>query len=433
MVLRENKPINKLNNIIMRRQLPKLVTNCIKRIKVFLLAVGVLVFEIPIYAQVSMTTSSTNYSQNFNTLNDNSSGSNITWTDNGTIAGWYTNQTTYRTWSTGQAAPDNRIWSCGDANGNGERALGSRMSSTTVRAWGVALKNETGETLPSITIGFDAELYSKGGTGNNFVVQYSTTSTNVGDAIASASWTEIASIPASNTASVTGLLYTLSGLNLANNATIYIRWISVYSGSSSNYTLWATDNFTANWEQSTLPLTLTSFKATTQTDGINLNWSTASESNTDKFIVERLAADGSALTVATIKAAGNSTKTLHYAAIDKSAISGKTNYYRLKMLDQDGSFTYSKVIDVKYGITATSLLSTYPNPVSNTLTINLGETSSDFSMLYVVNSKGVVVKKIDVPAKTSQLTLDVSALKTGMYMIEGKLNGKKISSKLFKH
>lgn len=239
-----------------------------------------------------------------------------------------------------------------------------------------------------------------------------------GSIIPSSNYTTSSTI---NSSSACGTII-VNGLNILQGKTIVVT----FSGNVSLSEIIITPI-------QTTPLTLTSFKATTQTDGINLNWSTASESNTDKFIVERLAADGSALTVATIKAAGNSTKTLHYAAIDKSAISGKTNYYRLRMLDQDGSFTYSKVIDVKYGITATSLLSTYPNPVSNTLTINLGETSSDFSMLYVVNSKGVVVKKIDVPAKTSQLTLDVSALKTGMYMIEGKLNGKKISSKLFKH
>lgn len=193
-------------------------------------------------AQISMTTSPTSYSQNFDGLSNNSPGSNVTWTDNVTIPGWFTNQTSYRTWSTGDANPTNRFWACGSALGNTDRALGSMMTSTTVRAWGVKLTNNTGAVLPAIGITFDAERYYVAGTGSNFQVQYSTTGA-IDDAVASTSWTSIATI----TTPATSLTYTLSGLNLANGATVFIRFISDYAGSTSNVALWATDNFSASW------------------------------------------------------------------------------------------------------------------------------------------------------------------------------------------
>lgn len=201
-----------------------------------------------VHAQVSMTSSPTTYSQDFNTLNPNSPGSNVTWTDNTTIAGWFTNQGSYRTYSTGDATPTNRIWACGSALGNTDRALGSMMTSSTVRDWGVKLTNNTGSTLTSLTIGLDAERWYTAGTGSNLIVQYSTTVTTLGTAVtnttgASTGWTTIATINSPST----GLSYTINSLSLANGSTIFIRFFSVYMGSSSNVSLWATDNFTANW------------------------------------------------------------------------------------------------------------------------------------------------------------------------------------------
>jgi len=193
-------------------------------------------------AQISMTASPTSYSQNFDGLSATSPSTNVTWTDNVTIPGWFTNQGNYRTWSTGDATPSNRIWACGTALGNTDRALGSIMTSTTLRVWGVKLTNNTGAAMAAIGIGFDAEQYYSAGTGANFLVQYSTTGA-IDDAVTSTSWTTIATI----TSPATGLNYALSGLNLATGATVTIRWISAYGGSSSNVALWATDNFTASW------------------------------------------------------------------------------------------------------------------------------------------------------------------------------------------
>jgi hypothetical protein len=217
--------------------------NTIKRfsIAIVMLMVGLLATQHAV-GQISMTAAPTSYSQNFNTLAPDQPGTNVTWTDNTTIPGWYANQTTYRSYNTGDAAPTNRIWSCGTGTTDTDRSLGSIMSSTTVRSWAIKLTNNTGAVLNDLTLGLDALRPYMTGSGSAFLVQYSTAaSPNISDAQGSANWTSIASI----TTPSAGLSYALSSLGLANGSTITIRFVPSYT--ASNLSLWALDNFTATW------------------------------------------------------------------------------------------------------------------------------------------------------------------------------------------
>ena len=112
---------------------------------------------------------------------------------------------------------------------------------------------------------------------------------------------------------------------------------------------------------STLPVNLVSFRAIIEGERIKLSWATASEFNFCCFQVER-STDGKNWTqVATIKSekAGNS----DYSYFDESKGLQGTLYYRLKQVDNDGSFTYSEVVSVKSQL-AQSLVAVevYPNP-----------------------------------------------------------------------
>lgn len=399
----------------MKKKLHKELVSLKKSYLVFKLCIATfLLLSVSTFAQVNMTASTTIYSQDFNSLNDNSPGNNVTWTDNVTIEGWYTNQTNYRTWSTGEAAPTNRIWSCGATNSNGERALGARMSSTTVRAWGVAFKNQTGAVLTTMNIGFDAELYIKGGTGNNLVVQYSTTSTNVGDAVTSTSWTEIASIPAASTASVTGLAYTLSGLNLAVDATIYIRFISTYSGSSSNYILWATDNFTASWANSSLPTNFLNVAAEQKGTAIEVSFATANETNMHSYLIEE-SKDGSNFTKGSMLEAKNALSNT-YKWIDANIHNGN-NYYRIKAIEKNGVVKYSQVIRVNIGKQVADF-TVYPNPVKGGI-INLVMTDIDKGTytVKIYNNVGqeIANKQVNHNGGSANQAISIGNMPRGMY------------------
>ncbi len=108
-----------------------------------------------------------------------------------------------------------------------------------------------------------------------------------------------------------------------------------------------------------LPVRLVSFSAQ-QLDGqVQLKWQSASEENTSHFDVER-SADGQQFDpLLTKKAQGNSAALVSYNAIDNSPLSG-TSYYRLKMVDLDGTFEYSNIVAVH--AEGTVLVRPYPNP-----------------------------------------------------------------------
>ena len=112
---------------------------------------------------------------------------------------------------------------------------------------------------------------------------------------------------------------------------------------AGNASLW-----TVSSENSPLPVILTSFTARQEESTVHLAWSTASEINSDYFQVER-STDGSDFqSLSRQAAAGDSQQELTYRYTDEGAANrfSGTLYYRLKMVDFDGSFEYSDITAV---------------------------------------------------------------------------------------
>ncbi|MBI1224692.1 MAG: T9SS type A sorting domain-containing protein [Bacteroidetes bacterium] len=94
-----------------------------------------------------------------------------------------------------------------------------------------------------------------------------------------------------------------------------------------------------------LPVELTDFYGTAISTSIELNWTTASEQNSQSFEVER-SRDGEIFdAIGNTAGAGNSKEIQHYQFVDHAPFSG-LNYYRLRQTDFDGQYTYGKVIAV---------------------------------------------------------------------------------------
>jgi hypothetical protein len=101
-----------------------------------------------------------------------------------------------------------------------------------------------------------------------------------------------------------------------------------------------------NWS-SPMPVTLTSFQGQISQTGITINWQTAAETNSERFDVQRSSDVLAYEAIGTLSAAKASAVTHFYEFIDQKPIEG-TSYYRLKMIDQDGSFTFSRPIAIQY-------------------------------------------------------------------------------------
>ncbi len=120
----------------------------------------------------------------------------------------------------------------------------------------------------------------------------------------------------------------------------------------------------------TLPVELTSFNGSVKNRTVNLKWVTATEENTASFEVERMSEGNNWSAVGLVKACGVSNSPKIYAYSDTKARSGK-NSYRLRSIDNDGSYEYSKVIEVDVELPKSFELSqNYPNPFNPTTKVD---------------------------------------------------------------
>ena len=113
-----------------------------------------------------------------------------------------------------------------------------------------------------------------------------------------------------------------------------------------------------------LPVTLVDFEAVANGDVVRVNWSTLHEFNNNYFVVER-SADGKTFEeIERIEGAGNSYDRLDYSIIDHNPLL-HYSYYRLKQVDYDGAFSYSKLEAVYFGDEEIADYVIFPNPTNS--------------------------------------------------------------------
>jgi len=159
---------------------------------------------------------------------------------------------------------------------------------------------------------------------------------------------------------------------------------------------------------STLPIQLILFKATAWKNFVKLEWTSAQESNSSHFEIERSTGRGIFDKIGEKNAAGNSFFTRQYFFTDSTAVRG-VNYYRLKLIDRDGTSKYSSIISAK--ITEASNLHVFPIPANNTLTIE----SSSVTVAKICTATGAIAKSFVLQKGRNQV--DISKLQSGMYYL----------------
>ena len=172
------------------------------------------------------------------------------------------------------------------------------------------------------------------------------------------------------------------------------------------------------------PVELSSFVATPNEEGIvTLKWKTATEVNTAMFEVERAVASDEQsedewLTIGSVEASGNSNAPKEYSFKDELSHSG-TYKYRLKIVDLDGSFKYSSIVNVTANIVLKYELSqNYPNPFNPTTTIKFSIKKSGKVKLAVYNALGQQVALLvnqEMDAGKYKINFDASKLASGVY------------------
>jgi hypothetical protein len=132
----------------------------------------------------------------------------------------------------------------------------------------------------------------------------------------------------------------------------------------------ATNDYFGFALSATLPVVLAQFIASKQSDGsVKLSWTTSQEVNAGYYDVERSGDQTGWTKIGSVKAKGNSTIATDYSLFDNLPLDG-TGYYRLKMVDLDGKFVYSKTVSVSADKNNVPLV-IYNNPFTDLIRIKV--------------------------------------------------------------
>ncbi|MFD2785032.1 T9SS type A sorting domain-containing protein [Hymenobacter rubripertinctus] len=168
-----------------------------------------------------------------------------------------------------------------------------------------------------------------------------------------------------------------------------------------------------------LPVQLVGFTAKAHGQTVDLAWQTATELNSDYFVVERSANPSQGfVAVSRVKAAGTTATGRAYTLRDTEAalLPAGVLYYRLRQVDADGTQVYSSVVVVARKDVAASL-AVYPNPAATTDIVRLtmsGLPEGQYQLL-VYNMQGSLVSQ--QPLTEQQGRVAVETLRAGMYQV----------------
>jgi hypothetical protein len=189
-----------------------------------------------------------------------------------------------------------------------------------------------------------------------------------------------------------------------------------------------------------LPVEMTSFAAVMQGTSALLNWSTATEVNNNGFEIERRAVNGEQVTVNSwikvgfVPGAGTSNSPKSYSFQDAQLAPG-AYVYRIKQIDNDGSFKYSASTQVDAGVSdALKLGGNYPNPFNPTTNIQFSVPENGYASLKVYNMLGQEVATLFSGMATAghyiPATFNASRLASGIYFARLQFNGKSLVQRM---
>ena len=170
-----------------------------------------------------------------------------------------------------------------------------------------------------------------------------------------------------------------------------------------------------------LPVTLIGFNVSKQEQTALLKWETASEINSDHFDIQRSSDGKNWGALGVVAASGDKVTESRYSFIDQTPFNGE-NFYRLKMVDKDGTFSYSRIRTLDFG----NLLVFFPNPVKDQLRVH----GLKKGRILITNIEG---KAIFQSNYSNDLTIDLSKHPSGIYAVNVvEENGNVVTTKILK-
>lgn len=212
------------------------------------------------------------------------------------------------------------------------------------------------------------------------------------------------------------------------SADMNLQWKTTGAGVTTQlFTLdpvtWASSAITLNAidpANAPLPVELTSFTASYKNSEVMLSWKTETEVNNYGFNLEKRIGERDWDSIAFIEGHGNSNSPKEYNYSDKDLFAGGSKFqYRLKQLDNDGTFEYSDVVEIEVVPGQYELSQNYPNPFNPSTTIRFSLPQAAQIKINLYNMLGELVKTLaDGMYETGfhKLVVDASNLPSGTYI-----------------
>ncbi len=181
-----------------------------------------------------------------------------------------------------------------------------------------------------------------------------------------------------------------------------------------------------------LPISLLNFSASKKDNDAILNWQVSNQDESSAYFELQRGFTGTDFkSIGRVDVNLNSGPTASYTFNDADIVSAKPNgvvYYRLKMVDKDGHFTYSLIRNLK--LTAKSFgVNLYPNPAKNFSNVSIELSKSSRLILSLSDAAGRTVQNLEFTGYKglNQKRIDLSKLAAGSYMLKVN-NGNEIQT-----
>jgi len=199
---------------------------------------------------------------------------------------------------------------------------------------------------------------------------------------------------------------------------LYIMYIDNFDITGQSFQLdWHLSNG-ASLACTILPVELVHFEARVGSGFVELGWTTQTENNSDHFVVERASDAMEFFPLGTVAAAGHSLGNINYRFVDEAPLSGNNNY-RLKKVDNDGSFTYTEIRVAHYR-DPRNTLTLHPNPANDLINLSVEVFDLSEHSVNIIDASGrrLWQRQFSLAPGKAKLDLVISDLDAGTYLVQ---------------
>ncbi len=209
---------------------------------------------------------------------------------------------------------------------------------------------------------------------------------------------------------------------LAVGSSMYLKILSSDNNVGSNWAVSTTsdgigdDNGSPNnLGEATLPVEFSDFYSEKINNAVQLFWETRTELNNSHFEIERSTNGKKFVRIGEVQGNGTALETQLYNFVDNSP--QQINYYRLKQIDFDGQFEYSKTIVVNMEHQATLDIRVFPNPTKNKFNIDFTNIIEQDVRIEIYNMNGQQVRSQILNVNGQFVTVNITDLQSGIYIM----------------